>query len=137
MVKKKETLFLLIEAQINGVKINSIKSKCSLCGDRDKLVNHIGECSKLVLKEYKTRYDWVGKVINWKLLKGILFDHAHKWYIHKPESVRENKTHKILWNIEVQTDYPIPARPDRLNYAENKNLSTCGFRLKLQRKTIS
>ena len=27
--------------------------------------NHISECSKLAQKEYKTRHDWVGKVIHW------------------------------------------------------------------------
>ena len=33
--------------------------------------------------------------------------------MHKPESVVENKTHKILWNFEIQTDHQIPARrPD-------------------------
>ena len=32
-----------------------------LCCDRDETLNHIiSKCSKLVEKEYKTRYDWVG-----------------------------------------------------------------------------
>ena len=40
-------------------------SKCWLRGDRDETINHIiSEFSKLALKEYKTRHDWVGKVIN-------------------------------------------------------------------------
>ena len=30
--------------------------------------------------------------------------------MHKPESVQENTTHKILWDFERQTDDPIPAR---------------------------
>ena len=35
-------------------------SKCRLCGDRDKTINHIiTECRKLAQKEYKTRHDWV------------------------------------------------------------------------------
>ena len=39
--------------------------KCRLCGDRDETINHIiSECSKLAQKEYKTRHDWVGKVIH-------------------------------------------------------------------------
>ena len=29
--------------------------------------------------------------------------------MHKPESVLENETHKILWDLEVQTDHQIPA----------------------------
>ena len=33
--------------------------------------------------------------------------------MHNPESALENETHKILWEFEIQTDYPIPARrPD-------------------------
>ena len=31
-----------------------------------------------------------------------------KWYMNKVESVRENGTHKILWEFEIQTDYLIP-----------------------------
>ena len=34
-------------------------------------------------------------------------------YWHKPESVLENETNKILWDFEIQTDRPITARrPD-------------------------
>ena len=40
-------------------------SKCGLCGDGDETINHIiSECNKLAQKEYKTRHDWVGKVIH-------------------------------------------------------------------------
>ena len=38
----------------------------------------IRECSKLAQKKFKR------------------FDHTEKWYVHKPESVQENKAHKIL-----------------------------------------
>ena len=30
--------------------------------------------------------------------------------MHKPESIRENKTHKIFWDFEIQMDHLIPAR---------------------------
>ena len=43
----------------------------------------------------------------WKNMK---FDYTTKWYRHKPESVLENETHKILWHFEMQTDHLIPAR---------------------------
>ena len=49
-------------------------------------------------KEYKTRYVWVGKMIHWELRKWLKFDHVYKWYMHKPESVVKNKTHKIIFN---------------------------------------
>ena len=51
----------------------------------------------------------VGKVLGncrWRLT----FDHATKWHKHKPESVLENETLKILWDFVVQTDYLFPAR---------------------------
>ena len=43
----------------------------------------IRECSKLAQKEYKTRHDWVGKVIHWKICKKFEFDHTNKWYQFK------------------------------------------------------
>ena len=36
-----------------------------------------------------------------------------KWYMHNPESTLENETHKILWDLEIQTNHLILARrPD-------------------------
>ena len=36
-----------------------------------------------------------------------------KWYMHNPESVLENETHKPPWGFEKQTDHLISARqPD-------------------------
>ena len=43
-------------------------------------------------KEYKTRYDWVEKVIHWELCKKLKFDHTNKWYIKNPESILDNET---------------------------------------------
>ena len=73
----RETESLLIAAQNNAIRTNHIKaridktqqnSKCWLWGDRNEIINHIiSECSKLALKEYKTRHDWVSKVINWEM----------------------------------------------------------------------
>ena len=62
----------------------------------------ISECSKSAQKEYKTRHDWVGWVINWELRKKFKFDHMNEWYMHNPESVLENETHKLLWDLETQ-----------------------------------
>ena len=65
--------------------------KCRLCGERDETINHIiSECSKLAQKEYKTRHDWVGKVIQWEMWKKSKFDHTNTWYIHNPALVPEN-----------------------------------------------
>ena len=71
---KRETGSLLISTQDNAIRTNNIKtridktqqnSKCRLCSDKDKTINHIiNECSKLAQKEYKARHNWVGKVIH-------------------------------------------------------------------------
>ena len=86
-------------------------SKCRLCVNRNETINHIiSECSKLAEKEYKTRHDWMSKVINWEMCKKLKFDHMNKWYMHNPASVLENDTHKLLWDFDIQTDPLISAR---------------------------
>ena len=48
-----------------------------LCGDRDETINNIiSKFSKLASKKYKTRHEWVGKVIHWELCKKLKFDHG-------------------------------------------------------------
>ena len=76
------------------------------------------------MKEYKTRHDWVSKVILWELCKKLKFDHTNKWYMHSPESVRENKTHKLLWDFDIQTDHLISTRRPDLIIINNKE-RTC------------
>ena len=68
-------------------------SKSKLCGDRDKTIIHmISECSKLAQKEYKSRHDWVGKVIHGEMWKKFKFDLTNKWYMQNPAPVLENDT---------------------------------------------
>ena len=51
------------------------------------MINHIeSKCSELAQKEYMTRHDWMGKVIQWKLCKKLKVDHMNKWYMHNLES---------------------------------------------------
>ena len=120
---KRETGSFLVAARNNAIRTNRIKAridkpqqncKCSLCSDRNETVNHIkSECSKLAQKEYKTRHDWVGKVIHWELFKKLKSDHTNKWYMHNPTSVLENETHKLPWDFDLQTDHQISVRrPD-------------------------
>ena len=89
-------------------------SRYSLCGDRTETINHIiSEFRKLAQKEYKTRHNWVGKVIHWEFCKKLKFDHMNKWYMHNPDSVLENETHKLFWDFEIQMDHLISTkRPD-------------------------
>ena len=98
-----------IKARIDKTQQNS---KCRLCSDRDEIINHniISECNKLAQKEYKTRLDWVGKVIHREMCKKFKFDHTNKWYMHNPAAVLENNTHKLLSDFDIQTDHLISAR---------------------------
>ena len=43
----------------------------------------------------------------------------NKWYMHNPEYILENETHKILWDFEIQTDQPISARRSDLMIVNN------------------
>ena len=80
----------------------------------------ISECSKLVQKEYKTRHDWVGKVINWEMCKKLEFDHTNKCYMHNQAPVIENDTHKLLWDFDIHTDRLISARRPSLIIIKEK-----------------
>ena len=60
----------------------------------------------------------MSKGIHWKLCKKFKFDHPNKWYMHNPESILENETHKLLWDFEIRMDHLISARrpdPERVN----------------------
>ena len=62
-------------------------------------------------KEFKTRHDWVEKVIHRELCKKFKFDHTNKWYMHNPESVPENEMHKLLWDSEILSNLSQTTRP--------------------------
>ena len=97
-----------IKARIDKIQQNS---KCRICGDRYETINQIiSECSKLAQKDYKTRHDWVGKVIHWKMCKKFRFDQKNKWYMHSLAYFLENCTHKLLWDFDIRTDNLISAR---------------------------
>ena len=101
------------------------KSKCWLCSERDETINHIiSKCSKLAQKKYKTRHDWVGKVIHWEMCKKSKFDHANKWHMPNQAPLLENYTHKLLWDFDIHTDHLISTRrPDLIII--NKKKRTC------------
>ena len=98
-------------------------------------INHIlSECSKWAQKEYKTRHDWVGKVIHWELCKKLKFDHANKWYMHNPATFLENETDKLLWDFKIQTDHLISARrPDLIRTCRIVNFAVpADYKVKLE-----
>ena len=129
---KRETESLQIAAKNNAIRTKQIKvridktqqnSKCRLCGNWDETINQIiSEYNKLAQKEYKSRYDWVDKVIHWKMCKKFKFDHTNKWYMHNPAAVLKNNTHKLLWDFDRRPDLII------INKKKKKeNLQNCGL----------
>ena len=119
----RETETILRAAQNNTIKTNYVKvrinktqqnSRCRWCGDRDETINHIiSEYSKLAQREYKTRHDWVGKVIHKELCKKFKFDHTNNWHIYNSKSVLENETQTALgfWDTNGSSNYGQTTRP--------------------------
>ena len=44
----------------------------------------------------------MGQVIHWVLCKKFKFDHTNEWYLNNPESVLENETIKLLWDVNPE-----------------------------------
>ena len=132
---KKETEGLIIAAQDQALRTNSIKNRidkqqvspaCRLCGERDETVSHIvAECKMLAQKYYKSwRHDKVAQVIHWRLCHRFKINREDKWYNHILEPVLESREHKILWDFKIQTDNPIEAnKPDIVVF--NKESKDC------------
>ena len=86
------------------------------------MIYHIvSEYSKLPQRKYKTRNNWVEKVIKWELCNRLNFDLITKWYMHKLEYVLENETHKILWDFEIQAVHLILTRRQEIVLINKKN----------------
>ena len=84
--------------------------KCISWGDRDETVDHISESNKFVQKKYKTKHEWVRKIIHRELCKKLKFDHVTKWYKQKYGPIQENEMHKILQGSEIQTGHQVHLR---------------------------
>ena len=50
------------------------------------------------------RHDYVQKLIHWELCKKLEFDHVTKWFMHKPEFVKENaRKFSGIWSYKQIT----------------------------------
>ena len=113
-----------IKAKIDKTQQN----RCRLSGKRNEMINHIREWSNLTQKEYKTRHDWVWKVIYWELCKKLKSAQTNKWYMDNPESVLENETQQLFWDFMILMDHQISARrPDLIITNKKENLQNCGL----------
>ena len=75
------------------VKIDNTQqnSKYRLCWEKNETVTHMkNECSNLAEKQYKTKHDWVWKVIHLELCKRLKFDHTKKGYMYKSKSLLQD-----------------------------------------------
>ena len=63
-------------------------------------------------------------MIHEELCKKLKFDYANKRYLHNPESVLENETHKFLCDLERQTDHQMSVRCTRSKKSQQKK-RTC------------
>ena len=73
-----------------------------------------------IAHEYKTRNDWVGKVMQWEMCGKSESDHTNKWYMHNPASVLENDTHKLLWDFDIRTNQLTSTRRPDLKIINKK-----------------
>ena len=128
---KREIESLQAAVQNNAIGKNPVKAKIDrsqqnswyrLCGVRSETINHIiSGCCKLSEKYYKTKHNWVGKVIHWELCKKFRFDHTNKWYMHNPTSILENE-------FDIEADQLISARwLDLIIINKKVNLQNCGL----------
>ena len=100
---RRELETLQIKTQSGAVGTSYLKAKIDnrsrwrVYGERDEAINHtIRECSWLAQRVYRTRHDWVEKMIHWELCRGLNFDRATKWCVYRLESIRANKKHRFL-----------------------------------------
>ena len=92
--------------------------------NRNETSNHIiSQCSNQAQAEYKSKHDWMGKVIHWEGYKKLKFDPTDKGYIHKSEPVQETEMHKILWDFEIQTDHEFLDKTDQKNSIDLKKFA--------------
>ena len=100
------------------------------------MVNHIRKCSKQSQKEYKTRHDWIGKVIHRGMCKLLKFDNTTQQHLRKPKFILENETNKIPGNFEIQTDHSIPAKKLVLVLTKKKKIiyHHVDFKVKIKNK---
>ena len=113
-----------IQHRIDKVDISPL---CRICGEREETVAHIvSECGKLAQKQYKQwRHDKVAQAIHWQICKEKDLEHDEKWYEHRPKTVVENASVKVLWDMRIQTDKELAHnKPDIVVFDKEKRSCT-------------
>ena len=80
------------------------------------------------IKEYKTRHDWMEKVIHWELDEKLKFDDTSKCYLHKPESAIENSLG--FWDTNESSN---PGKKTKLRLKNISSSEYCHFSWQLSK----
>lgn len=94
---------------------NQSTDLCRHCNSASETIQHItGACKALAQTDYKHRHDQVAAIIHQNLAyQHKLINELNPYYKYKPETILENKTHKIYWDRTIITDKTIHYnRPD-------------------------
>jgi hypothetical protein len=99
-----------------------VEDRCRCCHGPPETVHHLlSACPELAPREYLYRHDQVCKYVHWCVSKQAGLEVPEKWYEHQPESVVENASTKILWDMPIITDRSIGCnRPDLTIYMKEK-----------------
>jgi hypothetical protein len=99
-----------------------VEDRCRRCHGPPETIHHLlSACPELAPKEYLHRHDQVCKYVHWCVCKDAGLDVPEKWHEHQPQSVVENASTKILWNMPIITDRTIGCnRPDLTIYNKEK-----------------
>jgi len=103
-------------------------SKCRLCQQFDKTIDHISVCPILAKEQYVKRRDGVCAQLHFNICKETAVQlHKKHWYEHVPKSVETSQGGKItiLWNQQVQTDRPIPNNKPDIIIRDNEKEHVC------------
>jgi len=89
-------------------------ASCCLCGSADETVDHLlTSCSVITQSCYKKCHDTVARIIYWELARRDGLECTNKYWDHFPQSVIQNDSINLLWDLTVQTDRHLPHnRPD-------------------------
>ena len=58
-------------------------------------------------------------MIHWKLCERFMFERPEQGHEHNPETVSENATYKLLWDMNIQCDHVIEARRSNVAIIDN------------------
>ncbi|XP_044749654.1 uncharacterized protein LOC123310250 [Coccinella septempunctata] len=96
-------------------------TKCRLCDKAEETVQHLSSgCSTIAGTKYLGRHDNMGKVVHQSLcLREQLLPHFIPHHIYAPQTILENETTKVYWDLSIITDRGVEHnRPDMVVWSK-------------------